>query len=315
MLLKDKLILEYATMTIGNDFSRLNKEAAFEALSKNINVCIEFCLEINDVNYLLNQIYPVFDLKGYTNLFIEKLEPFILCDKIKNYDLGELTISRIVNYYLDTKKIDTLSQLLTHLDISSIDREDIKKTCIDNNLITPLIYIYMNGKEDDYFFPIKTMYEMFHQFAPLPRRLFEDYSTCLNNVSISDLEKSRQFIGHKLLWYINLCLDKRKFPSNDIIEDDKYTNIVSSIFLWIMKNDIITELMNFDSFSLFAILTRFFTEIPIFEVIQNIKYDKEKCKDILIYGTQIVDFELKTLIDIIVDKAERVNNQKNLCFI
>ena len=79
-------------MTIGNDFSRLNKEAALEALSKNINVCIEFCLEINDVNYLLNQIYPVFDLKGYTNLFIEKLEPFILCDKIKNYDLGELTI-------------------------------------------------------------------------------------------------------------------------------------------------------------------------------------------------------------------------------
>ena len=303
----NKLILEYATMTIGNDFSRLNKEAALEALSKNINVCIEFCLEINDVNYLLNQIYPVFDLKGYTNLFIEKLEPFILCDKIKNYDLGELTISRIVNYYLDTKKIDTLSQLLTHLDISSIDREDIKKTCIDNNLITPLIYIYMNGKEDDYFFPIKTMYEMFHQFSPLPRKVFEDYSTCLNNVSICDLEKSRQFIGHKLLWYINLCLDKRKFPSNDIIEEEKYTNIVSSIFLWIMKNDIITELMNFDSFSLFAILTRFFTEIPIFEIIKNINYDKEKFKDILIYGTQIVDFELKTFIDIIVDKAERVN--------
>ena len=95
------LILQYATINIGNDYSQISLEKGAELLSSCINICIEFCLEINDVEYLLNQIQPIFDIKGYLDLFIEKLEPFILCDKIKNQQFGHLTIStKIENAYL-----------------------------------------------------------------------------------------------------------------------------------------------------------------------------------------------------------------------
>lgn len=300
------LILQYATINIGNDYSQISIEKGAELLSSCINICIEFCLEINDVEYLLNQIQPIFDIKGYLDLFIEKLEPFILCDKIKDQQFGHLTISKIINLYIEKKKIYVLSQLLTHLDIQCIDSDDIKKICVDNNLITPLIYIYMNGKNEDYFFPIQKMYEMFNKFSPIPQSKLSDYSTCLNYVSFVDLEKSKQYIGHKLLWYINLCLSKKKFPSNSPIPDKKFNHIVIDIFFWLMKNQIISELMNFDSFGLFSVLTRFFTEEPLLNLIKKEKYNKEKCKNILLYGEQIMDYDIKTFVDIIIDKAERV---------
>ena len=164
----------------------------------------------------------------------------------------------------------------------------------------------MNGRNEDYFFPIQKMYEMFIKFPPIPQSKLADYSTCLNYVSFVDLEKSKQYIGHKLLWYINLCLDKRKFPSNNPIPDKKYNHIVIDIFFWLMKNQIISELMDFDSFGLFSVLTRFFTEEPLFSLISKEKFDKEKCKNILLYGEQIMNYDIKTFIDIIIDKAERI---------
>ena len=38
-----------------------------------MNICIEFCIEINEMDYLLNQIQPLIDSNGYGNIFIEKL--------------------------------------------------------------------------------------------------------------------------------------------------------------------------------------------------------------------------------------------------
>ena len=76
-----------------------------------MNICIEFCIEINEMDYLLNQIQPLFDGKGYGNIFIEKLEPFILCGKIKNHNLGQNTISKIVELYIKKKKFHILSQI------------------------------------------------------------------------------------------------------------------------------------------------------------------------------------------------------------
>ena len=55
-----------------------------EKISQCIKIAIEFCIEIEEVEYLLKVIEPLFETKEYGELFLAKLQPFILCDKIIN---------------------------------------------------------------------------------------------------------------------------------------------------------------------------------------------------------------------------------------
>ena len=70
---------------------------------------------------------------------------------MKNQQLSKENILKIVNLYIKNKNYHLLSQVLIHLDIHSIDKEEIKEICITNNLIDPLIYIYMNNEEENFF--------------------------------------------------------------------------------------------------------------------------------------------------------------------
>ena len=66
-----RLILQYTVINTNLDSSSMKKEKYEELIGKFINNCIEFCLEINDVKYLQNQIQPIFNMKGCEELFIK----------------------------------------------------------------------------------------------------------------------------------------------------------------------------------------------------------------------------------------------------
>ena len=298
------LVYQYSIINTSMDFSSTNPNKIIEIFSKCINICIEFCIEINEVGFLLNHIQPNFDTKGYLEMFIEKLEPFILCDKIKNTQLGQITISRIISIYIKNKKYHTLSQILIHLDVQSIETEEIKYICSEHCLIPPLIYIYMNDKDENYFYPIKRIYEIYSKAIYLDDKTFISYQDYLNNNSIEELEKSKQYIGHQLLWYINLCIDGKKFLTDDIILDNNYKDLIKKIFLWLLNDKILTDLMNFDSFSLFIIFQRLFNEYSPFESIKSINYEKTLFEGILLKEKQIEKPNINIYIEILMDKSK-----------
>ena len=61
-----------------------------------IKISIELCIEINAVDYLFETIEPILESKDYEELFLEKLEPFILCDKIKDFVLPSNIILKLI---------------------------------------------------------------------------------------------------------------------------------------------------------------------------------------------------------------------------
>ena len=144
------MINQYAIIHAGNDNVReiIMDKSFQERVVKCINICIEFCIEIGAVDFLLNDLQAIFDHKGFGDLFIEKLEPFILCDKIINEKLQQFTITKIIDLYEKKKLYNVLSNILVHLDIKSIDIDSVKLLCNEKNLITPLIYIYTNGNDE-----------------------------------------------------------------------------------------------------------------------------------------------------------------------
>ena len=53
-------------------------------IEKNMEIIIEYCIEIDYVNYLLDKILKIDESKKYKDIFLSKLEPFILCDKTED---------------------------------------------------------------------------------------------------------------------------------------------------------------------------------------------------------------------------------------
>jgi hypothetical protein len=55
--------------------------------------------------------------------------------------------------------------MLLHININSIDTSEIRQKLEEMNLVTPLIYLYMNGQNENYFTPLEKMFEYFYSKA------------------------------------------------------------------------------------------------------------------------------------------------------
>ena len=300
-------IMQYSVNNTNIDLNQTKQEKAEEMLNKCIKICIEFCIEINEFEYLLDNIKPLFEVRGFLDLFLINLEPFILKHKIADQKIKKDTIMKIVNIYKSKNKLDVLEKILTHLEISSIDFDEIKDICKKNNFISAIIYIYMNGEKEDIFYPIDKLFDIFLKSKEIPKDKFISYQNAINTLSKEELEQSKQYLGHKLFWYINLCIDGVRFPKNDPIPEDKRDPLIQRIFLWLLKNNVMNELIAFDSFSYFLILTKLLSEEKNINIIKKMEYDSILFQDITLKENPLTKSEILSFIEIIIDKALSFN--------
>ena len=301
-------IMQYSVNNTNINLENTKQEKAEEMLNKCIKICIEFCIEINEFEYLLDNIKPLFEVRGFLDLFLVNLEPFILKHKIADQKIRKETVMKIVDIYQKKNKLDTLENIFIHLEINSINLEEIKSICDKNNFISAIIYIYMNGENNDKFYPIEKMFENFKIAEYIPKDRFINYQNAINVIPKEELIKSKQYLGHKLFWYINLCIEGNKFPENEEkIKEDTRKILVKKIFLWMIKNNVMEQLILFDSFSYFLIMTKILGEDKNVNIIKNIEYDKESFDDIKLKGNPITKSEIKVFIEIIYDKSLSFN--------
>ena len=300
-------IMQYSVNNTNIDLTQTKQEKAEEMLNKCIKICIEFCIEINEFEYLLDNIKPLFEVRGYLDLFLINLEPFILKHKIADQKIKKDTIMKIVNIYKSKNKLDILEKIITHIEISSIDLDEIKDICKKNNFISAIIYIYMNGEKENIFYPIDKIFDMFSQAKEIPKDKFISYQNALNTLPKEEIEKSKQYLGHKLFWYINLCIEGKRFPKNDNIEEEIRIPLVQTIFLWLLKNKVMDELILFDSFSYFSILNKILAEEKNLNIIKNLEYDSILFQDISLKGNPLTKSEILSFVEIIIDKALSFN--------
>ena len=323
------LIHHYVIMHTANEKSSMGPIFA-DRLSNCINVCIEFCLELGDVDYLLNTLQPLFDNVGYGDLFIEKLEPFILTDKRLTQQLQQMNISKIIDIYTKSKKIEALSQILIHLDIKSMDIYHVKEICLKNNLITPLIFIYTHGIEEDFFSPILIMWKIYSEALPLEK--FTNYNDLMEKYFlITDIQNSKTFNGHKLLWYIYNCFLGKKVLG-DFISENLQPKTIFSILHWIFYEDNnLEELLKFDSKSFFLLMDLVFKESKIIEYIEklgsnedfitDIQQSNKKRKEIFAKNNGLVNvpfpsknvvFSLASFLDFLIQYSKKLGAFKSL---
>ena len=271
------------------DFN-IKKNKNNELLGDCIKIAIELFIEIEAFDILINTILPYLDSKNYGDLFLYKLVPFILCDKLKSINLSTELILRLIDLYNKNDKHDFLSQMLLHINIQSLDTFKIRKKLEDLNLFTPLIYLYTNRKNEDYILPIEKMFEFFNSKAISNKTVFDvennaiNYSKALNQnlLTEKDVRESKEYIGHKILWYMRLCLTKKKFPDNTIkIEKEQYEKLVPRITYWLLSPKVIDELLSFDSKNYIMIFKNIFTIIELKNIIVKAAKDEKYTTEII----------------------------------
>ena len=240
-----------------NNYFDPNQEKA--RIEKNMEITIEFCIEIDSINYLFDKILKIYESKKYKDIFLSKLESFILCDKFKNFDIPEEIILDIIKLYESKKQFDVLGQILIHFNIKSIDKPNIRQKIQNLFLASPMIYICIYGEKKDYFKPVTFIYDKFINSKEIND--FTTYEDLFKNkkIPLSEIKNSKQYIGHKLLWYIKKTLLKRKFPNfMENIEDDSYCKCTSEITYWLFSDEVLKNLLEFDSASFFDLISFIF---------------------------------------------------------
>ena len=289
-----------------------------------IRMSIEFCIEIGAVEYLFKTIEPIFETKDYGELFLEKLQPFILCDKIIDIVLSSDIVLNLIELYNKNGKHDILSQMLLHINIKSIDTIEIKNKMEEMNLITPLIYLYMNGQKEDYFAPLEKMFDFFNLRAiPSSKILFNDedntidYSKALSEKKITSKEvlNCKEYNGHKILWYIKLCLTGKKFPDNSKkMEKNLFDSFVPKVTYWLLNPKVIDEFLRFDPKNYFMIHKNIFSiddlRKKLLNAAKDSKYAIEVKASLSISDIKIEDIQPISLIKYLVNWCKKKDDEK-----
>ena len=249
-------------------------------IEKNMEITIEFCIEIDSVDYLLDKILKFYESKKYKDIFLNKLEPFILCNKLIKFEIPEDIILDIIKLYESKKKFNILSQLLLHININSLDVHSVKQKIENLFLTTPLIYICVNGLTQDYFEPVLHIYEKFISSNEIPD--FVSYKDLITSkkLSLKKIQSSKQYIGHKLFWYIKKSLTGKKFPNYiENMDRDMYHKAICKIIYWLLSDDIFQNLVLFETKTYFEIFTYVFSNEELFEVLEENNDDEDKKKE------------------------------------
>ena len=177
---------------------------------------IDFCIEIELIEYLFTVLKKSFELIGLNDSFIEALEPFILINKI--YFIPEPQIYDIIDHLQKANKRMTLQRLFLNFNLKECNLSSMIASCLKNNLPLALGYICTRG-ENDYVTPLVELLDQIDKYSQTTQ--IEEIQNACNQV----------------LWYTRKCLQRRRIYSNLPIEKDTWKALLVDVYRLVFKKE------------------------------------------------------------------------------
>ncbi|KAG7553417.1 Zinc finger RING-type [Arabidopsis thaliana x Arabidopsis arenosa] len=150
-------------------------------------VAVEFCVHINRMDLLFDEIFSRFVAVQQRDTFLELLEPYILRDMLGS--LPPEIMQALVEHYSRKGWLQRIEQCVLHMDISSLDFNQVVRICREHGLYGALLYLFNKGLDD------------FR--SPLEELL----------IVLRNSEKQRAIaIGYRMLVYLKYCFLGLAFP-------------------------------------------------------------------------------------------------------
>lgn len=242
-----------------------------------VPVLVDYCLLLQRSELLFEQLYSrLVENTVAKGVFLESLESYIVADR-----LGHLTtpiMRDLLAHYQSSGMMDSLERCIVHLDITSLDIQQVVQVCWENKLHDAMVYVFNRGM-NDYVTPMEKL------FAVIGQPLREGRS-------LSDEEV---VMGNKLLVYISCCLAGRAYPLGDIPED-LVVQVKHQVFEFLIRLHSADSSDEEEVFPFIRTLLHFDTR-EFLNVLAMTFEDFKNDKQALEYQQRIVDILLQIMVD------------------
>ena len=320
------IIEEYVKDRLKLVKGQINEAKYNKIVTETVLISMEFCFGIQSCNFLFKTLLPIFVKKNLKNFFYDNLEPYIINGNIGNQIFEEPILKELVVLYSDRKEYQRLGQIIKNLYLSVGNSEIVgNRVTKYDTIFTGLLTFCSSEKNEDYMLPAREIYSYFQKAKEIPddlylkeklideknnkKAFYFDYENIINNIDIDELILSYQYLGSMLLWYIRLCFEGYKFPSGTPISDKKYEELIQQLFLWLINDEVLTRLIDFDCFSVFNLFKKFF--IRKLKILEKIEYS-DLFKLIKIGDKELNEANVMKYFEIIYRKAFSVEKGKNI---
>uniref|UniRef100_A0A8D0A7T0 VPS8 subunit of CORVET complex n=1 Tax=Sander lucioperca TaxID=283035 RepID=A0A8D0A7T0_SANLU len=231
-----------------------------------VPVLVDYCLLLKRTDLMFNQLYSrLVENTVAKGVFLESLESYIVADR-----LGHLTtpiMKDLLAHYHGNGMMDSLERCIVHLDVTSLDIQQVVQVCWENQLYDAMIYVF-NSSMNDYITPME----------------------------VSASPKDEEVVmGNKLLVYISCCLAGRAYPLGDIPED-LVVQVKNQVFEFLIRLHSADSLEEEEVFPFIRTLLHFDTR-EFLNVLAMTFEDFKNDKQALEYQQRIVDILLQVMVD------------------
>ncbi|XP_061693394.1 vacuolar protein sorting-associated protein 8 homolog isoform X4 [Syngnathoides biaculeatus] len=237
-----------------------------------IPILIDFCLLLQRPDLLFDQLYAqLAENLVAKGVFLELLESYIATNHLGH--LPTTVLKDLLAHYNSKGLMDNLERCIVHLDVTSLDIQQVVQVCWENQLYDAMIYVYNSGM-NDYITPMEKL------FSVIGPPLREGKSLTTEEV----------VMGNKLLVYISCCLAGRAYPLGNIPED-----LVVQIKIQVFEYLILLHNgeSSSDAYPLIQILLHFDTRE--FLNVLSMTFEDLNDKQAIEYQQRIVDILLQVL--------------------
>ncbi|KAM0845517.1 hypothetical protein ACQ4PT_056320 [Festuca glaucescens] len=109
-------------------------------------VAVEYCVHIGRNDILFDTVFSKFVAAQSGGMFLEVLEPYILKDMLGS--LPPEIMQALVEHYSGKGWLQRVEQCILHMDISSLDFNQVVRLCREHGLYGALIYLFNQGLND-----------------------------------------------------------------------------------------------------------------------------------------------------------------------
>uniref|UniRef100_A0A8C0JXU2 Vacuolar protein sorting-associated protein 8 homolog n=1 Tax=Canis lupus dingo TaxID=286419 RepID=A0A8C0JXU2_CANLU len=238
-----------------------------------VPVIVDYCLLLQRKDLLFSQMYDKLSENSVAKgVFLECLEPYILSDKLVG--MTPQVMKDLIVHFQDKKLMENVEALIVHMDITSLDIQQVVLMCWENRLYDAMIYVYNRGMNEF----ISPMEKLFRVIAPP-----------LNAGRTLTVTKSVLFFSS------SCCLAGRAYPLGDIPED-LVPLVKNQVFEFLIRlhsaeaspeeeiYPYVRTLLHFDTREFLNVLALTF---------EDFKNDKQAVE----YQQRIVDILLKVMVE------------------
>ena len=224
-----KLLIRYMNLAVDNAPEHTSLPATDSPSRGKINlaqshfqmlagVCVEFCVVTRRLDLLFGSVFRRFQSSGFTNIFLDVLEPYILNEKLV-YIAPEV-MAHFVEYCKLRNGIATVERCLLHMDCTVMDFDSILALLKKNEMYSALFFVFNQGL-DDYVTPLEIVLEKVFDEADAGHIL---------SLRKQDGTPQNEFerLGYKAILYLQTCFQGRSFPQETAIEPDEKRHKISS---------------------------------------------------------------------------------------